>query len=159
MHKDVWNCAWWLIWKSTGEMYWRCNKWSMGESYGIWQWVEWWGNRKSACGSAKTCKSFAHFANHKNFGDHLRQCSYIGIKLDCIHLFISDTVLQLTSVLHRILLVSPGVEGTHPKPECLNVLENVGNRKHWNVKILLNPEMKKSHQTQKWKNLINEIKC
>ena len=86
-HKDVWNTAWWLIWKSTGEMYRRCNKWSRGESYGIWQWVEWWGNGKSACGSAKTCKSFAHFANDKNFGDHLRHCSYTGIELDITHLF------------------------------------------------------------------------
>ena len=68
-------------------------------------------------------------------------CSYIvlfELNYAAYTFFIDDTILQLTSLLLKFLLVSPCVEGIHSKLQCLNILENVANRKHWNVKILLN---------------------
>ena len=72
---------------------------------------------------------------------HRIYCSYIvlfELNYAVCTFFIDDTILQLTSLLLRFLLVSSWVEGIHSKLQCLNILENVANRKHWNVKILLN---------------------
>ena len=49
---------------------------------------------------------------------HRIYCSYIvlfELNYAVCTFFIDDTILQLTSLLLRFLLVSPWLEGTHPK--------------------------------------------